>query len=137
MTEARISRLETNLRFVWSEYLRWYTFLSTLNLVGLGFFVGTGRHTGWPVPAAFLMFNVLGLITAILMLPYTHKVTRLVDSLDDAALVDRPEQKLRGTQSGIPKGIAYWGATANAVSLILFIALWTYLLACPPPLNAP
>jgi hypothetical protein len=83
------------------------------------------------------MFNALGLITALLMLPYTHKITKLVETLDSAILSERPEQRLRGTQSGIPKGIAYWGAIANAISLVLFIALWTYFLLYPSRAATP
>lgn len=126
MTEAQVSRIETNFRFAWSEYLRWYAFLSTLNLVGLGFFVEFGRNTGWLVPAAFLMFNLLGLVTSILMVPYTRTVTELVRGLDPVPPQELPN--LTRAVGGIPRTIGYWAAIANAISLVAFAALWGYLL---------
>jgi hypothetical protein len=120
-------------KFVWAEYLRWYTFLAGLNLIGLGFIHDRDfiEKTGSPdriyVVAAFALFNVLFSLTSVGVLLYTRQ-TRQVWAVGKQFVAERsysssiPPEVVR--IHALPFPMAYWAATANLIATIAFVAIW-------------
>lgn len=81
-TEAirnHLEELRDSFKFVWSEYLKWYTFLSTLNLLALTFIQHGEESTRNDVVLTFAVFDVLGSLTTT-ALCYTPVILRDVGS---------------------------------------------------------
>ena len=126
--QQQLDEIRDSFKFVWTEYLKWYTFLSTLNLLALGFVHGSATTPNRPsIVLAFATFNFLGCITSIALFEYTRRNRR---RWSDGKAIIRSGLTGSGASGDVvetltlPFAIGMWAAVANGIALLLFLVIW-------------
>ena len=134
LLKSQIQELNEYFRFTWTVYLSWYTFFVGLNLVALTFFHQIEKSPNRLFVAfAFLVFNLLGVITALWLYAYTKAAVERQDKTrrhlwNEAASPEEIQNLDQFFASTPPAGIAKWAVVGNSVTLVLFIVIWAFLL---------
>ena len=113
-------------KFIWTAYLSWYTFFSTLNLVALSLSHQFDQALPLVAPI-FAIFNALGVVTSLGILHYSRRAAALLNSLEAAVSSLSTVMAIGSAPPLIPSGLTGWAAAANALSLSLFATAWISL----------
>lgn len=120
------------LRYIWGEYMKWFTFLSTLNVAGLALTQKIIPQDGFLVCLAFSVFNILGLVGTITIQIYSFISLRRTDRLlnllkglaTDQELPSPIKQEFLPT---LPLFVPIWTGIANFTAIAFFALIWSYL----------
>ena len=114
-------------KFIWTAYLSWYTFFSTLNLIALS--LSHQFEQALPLVAPiFAIFNALGVVTSLGILHYSQRAAAVLNSLEAAVSSLSTFMAASNSPPLIPARLTVWAAAANAISLSLFAIAWISLL---------
>jgi hypothetical protein len=77
LVHRHVDHARNGFTFVWSEYMRWYTFFLGFNVAGLGIAAqfGSAEHRQ-PMAIAFVVFLALSLVFTTMLLVYTARLAR-------------------------------------------------------------
>ncbi len=113
----------------WKVYMQWYTWFFGANLFVLGW-VYTKPEI-WEIHAArirvlsgaWIFFNILGLVTAILLGRYTQSI--IVHT--EKSLSQGEPSSVSETQLLFPRSIGVFGGYATAATIAVNILMWAYV----------
>lgn len=122
---------ETNEQFrtAWGLYLKFYTVFMTANVAGIGltveFLSGVGRA---PVIIAFVVQNVMSLLTAYYMTRFSSETSKRLESITRSQLTkDERNAHPNLLAAPTPEKMAVWSGRANVVSHVAMIGIWLAL----------
>jgi len=133
LIENEIKRIQTGIFEAWKLYMTWYTWFFGANLLALGWLYTQASSVGGPkrsmaiLAAAFMIFNLSGVISSIRIRSYTMKATAKAKELSCVLQKSNPTVVGLDSNLGFPSDLGRHGATVNAVSLFISLGLWLYL----------
>lgn len=131
--KAHREEVREHFKFVWSEYLKWFTFFCTFNLTALVVVHSVGTDPGLsPLVCAFLAIDVLSSVSSVYMFYYSGRVclhlNKLAEELCESA-VEPPEKLIVRSRMmpTFPMALSKWAAAANFLAIVILIAVWTVI----------
>src|SRR6185312_9836863 len=118
------------LKFAWSEYLKWFAFLCTLNVAGIGVL----RYVEQPFQVwfefVFVMFNVGGFLTSIALSLHSFYATREIRKIDEANRISsaRDGRAARPHIASVPLAFGIWCAFASFCAMLQFSIIWLFFI---------
>ena len=130
LLEKQYTELGVNFRTVWDYYLKFYIAFMALNFTALGLLIQyIDRDKRLWIVVSFGVQNILSAISALAVGAYGRRVAHQQQAIINACR-ERPEDGASSTpdelpfQTPVPAKLASWGASANAVSQLLFLLCW-------------
>jgi 3-oxoacyl-[acyl-carrier-protein] synthase-3 len=112
------------LKFVWSEFLKWFTFFCTLNVAAIGALQFVDIYLRQFVEFVFFVLNIGGVVSSTFVLSYTWTIaSRVTDTRKKlGATYDNVSKSLlRGTEPFI---LAAWTGSSIVAAFLLFVSIW-------------
>lgn len=130
---AHRQELLDNFKFVWGEYMKWFSFFCGFNLIALGVVQKIGAPPGFsPFVAAFLTISILSSGSSVYMFAYSKRVCGNLEKLSadlcrQTVPVPEHDSVSRKISSTLPSPLTVWAASVNFVAIAIFIAMWVYI----------
>ncbi len=131
--EAELQRIQNGVFDSWKIYMSWYTWFFGANLLVLGWIftknIGAKFNEAIVIfSAAWIFFNILGIISALRLQSYSQFAANEAQSLAHRMADISGYSKEVHKNLGFPLDLAKVGGYANAAALLVNVGLWLYLL---------
>jgi hypothetical protein len=133
IVENELKRLQLGLFETWRLYMSWYTWFFGANLIVLGWMLTRNDNAIDGIGAiilssAWIIFNTTGFISTLRLRLHSITVTQKAESLSAILANVMPDCDSLKSNLGFPNDVGNIGLIANAISLLINILMWSYLL---------
>lgn len=131
--EGELKRLREGAFEAWKTYMSWYTWFFGANLIVLGWILTKPKEAPQPrnvrvLAAVWIIFNVAGLISTLRLRTFSAGIAARAEEV--CQLMNErllPLNLKASPSSGFAGHLSWWGATANAASLLANVLVWAYV----------
>jgi hypothetical protein len=122
-------------KYVWSEFLKWFGFFCGLNVTALGALKFLEAAVQPYIALVLASLNSGGIITTIVIFYYTRKAFRDHEQAREKLMTFAPGKGADLVFASMPLVLGAWVSFAAFITFILFISIWISF-ALTPALNA-
>ena len=132
MVTVEFQELNSNVRFLFDQYIRWVTFYNTANVVAWGWFVNQfvsdktparAALVVWAISIFFIIQTVLAIIGSRQFIKYVRKQRARMDALADRFSVSDGIQ----TETPFPFDLTERVIRLFTISFVPMIPLWAFI----------
>ena len=121
------------IKFTWTEFLKWFALISTLNITALGALHFIDKFLQFYLQLVGLVSDIFGIATAFGVMFYTISAARGLRSANEEInrLRIPPDdlKKLEATLKPVaPLRLAIWSTIAVILALFLYSCIWAFFL---------
>ena len=135
---SEVRAISTQLHDLWRQYMSWYTFAFTANLLALSwiglnpeFFArvddGTLRVPALLFSLMWIFINFLNIVGCLVVNGFTGRQTKRARVLLQAAYEGSSTPPHLRVEHNFPRFVTRLAGQGNAVALLTFVGVWSYI----------